>query len=225
MILNQPIENTSFCVIDLETSGFSKDLSEIVEIAVWRREPESPWRCIFDTLIRPRQSITNSAIHGIQDRDVKNAPRFIDVIPALLNALSQAVLVAHNVYFDLPFLLTALHNSGQHLLEPPHLCSIYLRRMAGFPVPEKTRHSLDWAARQHQISLVHAHQARDDAEVVTYLLDLYIPALLQQNPKMTWNDLARGYSYRFLDSWKLPFWNSPSKEELLRFPLEKLCPR
>lgn len=222
-VWEKKIPEVSLCAFDIETSGFSKEDSEIIEIAVWRKDPKKPWECILDTLIRPEFPITNSEIHGIRDRDVVTAPRFPELAPYLLAVLSDSMLVAHNVYFDVPFLLVSLERCGYSLAPPPHLCSIYLRKMAGFPVPAGTRHSLEWAAKQHQIQLIDAHQARNDAYVVTQLLNVYIRNLLKQSYPQTWGELAQGHSYQFLESWQLPFWSA--QQFPIPAPIPSLCKR
>ncbi|MEK7485372.1 MAG: exonuclease domain-containing protein [Planctomycetota bacterium] len=217
-VWEKKLPDISLCALDLETSGFSKEDSEIIEIAIWRKDPGKNWACVLDTLIQPEFPIHNSWIHGITDKDVQKSPRFPELVPYIMALLSESMLVAHNVYFDVPFLVASLEKYGYPVKRPPHTCSIYLRKMAGFSVPDGTRHSLEWAAEQHQIDLKDAHQAKNDAFVVTQLINIYIRTLLQQSQQKTWGELAQGYSYQFLESWQVPFWNSQ------QFPIPSVLP-
>jgi DNA polymerase-3 subunit epsilon len=75
-ILRTPLNDVPLCALDLETSGISKESAEIVEISIWRKNPKEPWRCILDTLVRPRGSVGATHIHGITPEAVSEAPFF-----------------------------------------------------------------------------------------------------------------------------------------------------
>ncbi len=99
---------------DLETTGTERTLDRIVEIAAVAVPPEGPPR-VFDRRVNPGVRIPSeaSAIHGITDADVKDAPTFRQIAPDLLAFLGEADLAGYNVRgFDIPLLLKEFERSG-----------------------------------------------------------------------------------------------------------------
>ena len=97
----------SFCVLDVSTTGLSAD-DEIVEISLI----DKFGNCLIDTLIKPSKSIPASAtaIHGITDNDVINAPSFSEIYPDIIRFMKNRVCVAYNASFDFTFLSTHIKN-------------------------------------------------------------------------------------------------------------------
>jgi DNA polymerase-3 subunit epsilon len=90
---------TGFVVIDLETTGLSRDPKVgIVEIAVIDHQGE----VLFESLVKPKHPIPRqaSAIHGITDKDVASAPTFPQIYPELAAILNGKTIVAFNVDFE-----------------------------------------------------------------------------------------------------------------------------
>ncbi|MDP9407747.1 MAG: DEDD exonuclease domain-containing protein, partial [Actinomycetota bacterium] len=103
--LGRPLRDTTFVVVDLETTGGSAASCEITEIgAVKVRGGEVLGE--FQTLVRPRTSIPPfiAVLTGITDLMVAEAPRLDTALPAFLEWSRDCVLVAHNAPFDLGFL-------------------------------------------------------------------------------------------------------------------------
>ncbi|HQR45298.1 MAG TPA: 3'-5' exonuclease [Thermoanaerobaculia bacterium] len=99
---------------DLETTGTEKMLDRIVEIAAIAVPPEGPPR-VFDRLVNPGVRIPSeaSAVHGISDADVADAPTFRDLVPELLAFLGDADLAGYNVRaFDIPVLQKEFERAG-----------------------------------------------------------------------------------------------------------------
>ena len=111
--LGQPLRETTFVVVDLETTGGSPNSSSITEIgAVKVRGGEVLGE--FQTLVDPGFGIPPfiTVLTGITDAMVAAAPRVAEVLPAFLEFASGAVLVAHNAPFDLGFLRAACAQHG-----------------------------------------------------------------------------------------------------------------
>ena len=91
---------------DLETTGTDPLRDKIVEIAVVRVEPggatDSRTRRINPERPIPAEA---TAVHGIADRDVRDAPPFRQVARSFLDFLGDADLAGYNVRrFDVPLL-------------------------------------------------------------------------------------------------------------------------
>ena len=103
--LGVPLHAVTFCVLDLETTGGSANSCEITEIgAVKYRGGEVLGT--FQTLVNPGTGIPPfiTILTGITQAMVCEAPRIEAVLPSFLEFCHDAVLVGHNVRFDLSFL-------------------------------------------------------------------------------------------------------------------------
>jgi DNA polymerase III epsilon subunit family exonuclease len=114
--LGRPLAQTTFVVLDLETSGGAPHLgAHITEIgAVKVRGGEVLGK--FQTFVNPETPIPSfiTALTGITDEMVSSSPRIAEVFPVLLEFLgseSETVFVAHNAPFDLSFLKAAAKGS------------------------------------------------------------------------------------------------------------------
>ena len=93
-------------VFDLETTGLSINLDRIVELAYLKIMPDGEISK-GDWLINPEMNIPAevSAIHGITDDKVKDAPTFKDKAEEFFNIFNDCDYSGFNVVtFDLPFL-------------------------------------------------------------------------------------------------------------------------
>jgi DNA polymerase-3 subunit epsilon len=102
---------------DLETTGTDPLRDKIVEIAVVRVEPggatESRTRRINPERPIPAEA---TAVHGISDRDVRDAPPFRQVGRSFLDFLGDADLAGYNVRrFDVPLLDREFKDCGLDL--------------------------------------------------------------------------------------------------------------
>ena len=96
--------NKKLCILDIETTGFEPEDSEILELYILKVVNEEVVD-EFYSLFKPSQKIENSHIHGITDEKVQNAPLFKEMDQKIINFVEDAVLVGHNIdYFDLKFL-------------------------------------------------------------------------------------------------------------------------
>ena len=103
--IGTPLFDATFVVVDLETTGGSAKESAITEIgAVKVRGGETVGE--FQTLVNPGVGIppTITLLTGITNAMVMTAPRISTVLPAFLEFVGDAVLVAHNARFDVGFL-------------------------------------------------------------------------------------------------------------------------
>ncbi|QVQ54699.1 DEDD exonuclease domain-containing protein [Spiractinospora alimapuensis] len=100
--LGQPLAETSFVVLDIETTGGRAGTNGITEIAAVKvRGGEEIG--MFSTLVNPDQPIPPlvTLLTGITDAMVVEAPRIDAVLPSLLEFLGDSVVVAHNAPFDI----------------------------------------------------------------------------------------------------------------------------
>ena len=193
-ILDVAIAETPIAIVDTETTGLSPDGDRVIELGVVRIDPGGKPEVVLDTLINPGRRVTGTEIHGITDRDVKGAPSFGDVSPLFLEALSDCVFAAYNVYFDVKFLQAELGQLGIREF-PPYLCLMYMRPMLGIG----SRCTLGDACKQHGVATSTAHVAADDALACSELWSQYLDGMARQNV-FTFGDLSRLKRYKFTNS-------------------------
>jgi DNA polymerase-3 subunit epsilon len=171
--LGQPLRDVTFCVVDLETTGGSAADCAITEIgAVKLRGGE----CLgtYQTLVDPGQVIPPeiTVLTGITQSMVTRAPRIESVLPSLLEFLGDAVVVGHNVGFDVRFLDAALQRDERPRITNRIVDTVPLaRRLLRDEVPNCRLGTLaDRLRLDHQPS----HRALDDALATGDLLHVLI---------------------------------------------------
>lgn len=97
-----------FCVLDLETTGLSPDGDAITEIGAVRYNLGVETGR-FQSLINPDAPIPPriTVVTGITQAMVIDAPKIGEALPSLLEFIGDAVIVGHNVRFDMSFLNAA----------------------------------------------------------------------------------------------------------------------
>lgn len=97
---------------DLETTGLNISKDKIIEIAIIKINPDQSEE-VLNERINPGIPIPedSTAIHGITDEDVKDAPKFEERAQAIRDFIGDADLAGYNSNrFDIPFLLEELLN-------------------------------------------------------------------------------------------------------------------
>ncbi|MDP9468856.1 MAG: exonuclease domain-containing protein, partial [Chloroflexota bacterium] len=93
-----------FVVFDVETTAMKPENGQIVDLAALRVKGGKVVDR-FESLVNPGRSIIGHQIHGISNEDVAKAPTAADVLTKFAAWVGDSPVVAHNVGFDLPFVL------------------------------------------------------------------------------------------------------------------------
>ena len=170
-----PLDQVTFCVVDLETTGGSPADCRITEVgAVKYRGGERIGA--FQALVDPEISIPPfiTQLTGIDDRAVSGEPPIEEILPAFLEFCRGAVFVAHNARFDFSFLNANLTRLDYDRLPGPAVCTAKLARRVVWPDVPNVR--LLTLSRYFRTRAVPNHRALADAEacaeVLHGLLDL-----------------------------------------------------
>ena len=100
-------------VFDLETTGPDRLTDRIVEVAAVKVAPDGEV-AVFETRVNPGVKIPReaTAVHGITDADVADAPPFAEVAPRLAAFLEGCDLAGYNLRgFDVPLLARELERA------------------------------------------------------------------------------------------------------------------
>ena len=98
------------CIFDLETTGINVSKDRIVEICILKVNPDAS-RESKTWIVNPGMPIPkeSSAIHGIYDKDVVDAPTFKDIAPKISEMIAGSDLGGFNSNrFDVPLLAEEL---------------------------------------------------------------------------------------------------------------------
>lgn len=99
------VEENSYVVVDLETTGLHPMFNEIIEIgAIKVKDGETIDE--FHALIKPKEKLDSftTQFTSITDEMLQDQPSIEEVLPKFLNFCKGSVLVAHNANFDYRFL-------------------------------------------------------------------------------------------------------------------------
>ncbi|MGC4102523.1 exonuclease domain-containing protein [Ferruginibacter sp.] len=180
-----------YAIVDIETTGGYAAASNITEISVFIHDGTRVVKH-FETLINPEQSIPRyiTALTGIDDAMVEDAPTFDEVADVLFELLNENVFVAHSVNFDYSFVKHQLKNSGYDLTAKK-LCTVRLGRKI---FPGLPSYSLGNLCRSLNIAIENRHRAGGDAKATVTLFEyylanngeLYINEMLKRSSKDQW---------------------------------------
>jgi len=171
--LGTPLHETTFCVLDLETTGGNRADDTITEIGVVKVRGG---QCLgtFHTLVNPGRAIPPqiTVLTGLTDAVVRTAPRIETVLGSLIDFLGDSVFVAHNAAFDLGFVRAALERDGRAEYRPIVVDTAALaRRLLRDEVPNCKLSTLSSRLR---LDHTPTHRALDDALATTDLLHLLL---------------------------------------------------
>jgi DNA polymerase III subunit epsilon len=200
------LEDATYVVVDLETTGLRPGQSEICEIGAVRLrgfEVEAE----FETLVDPGQPIAAgaSAVTGLRNQHLRGAPRPAEAVRGFLAFAGDAVLVAHNARFDLAFLDRETERLTGSRIGSPVVDTVRLARrllagrVAGFGLGQ-----LAWFLGTAERP---CHRALPDARATAELL-LALIGLAQERGARTVADLtelAATRTRRLLDKRHLAF--------------------
>ena len=164
------LRDTTFVVLDLETTGGAPDGGGITEIgAVKVRGGEELG--LFGTLVNPGDRLPPfiTVLTGITEAMLAPAPPIEAVLPSLLEFLRGGVLVAHNATYDVGFLKAACARHGYPWPQVRVLDTAALARRA-LTRDEVPNRKLATLARFFQATTQPTHRALDDARATVDVL-------------------------------------------------------
>lgn len=177
-----------YAIVDIETTGGYAAANGITEISIHMFDGSTVTEK-FETLINPGQPIPNyiTAMTGISDKMVAQAPAFEDVAEKIYTLLHDKIFIAHNVNFDYSFVKSHLKEAGFDL-NTKKLCTVRLSRkiFPGFP-----SYSLGKLCQSLGITIYDRHRAGGDTAATVKVFQLllqndkeqHIQKSLQRNSK------------------------------------------
>lgn len=158
-----------FVVVDLETTGFSADVDEIVEIGALLIDRSRGTERRFHTLVCPERPISSrvSEITQLSQGLLEcNGAKLEDALADFLLFVGKHRLVFFNAPFDMSFLEKALDRYNLQLTNPVS-CTLRMARQAWPGLPS---YKLNQLAKTAGMSVDGTHRALRDCQLI---LDVY----------------------------------------------------
>ncbi len=177
--LLQPLASIPIASIDVETTGASAEYGHrIIEVGIVRYE-NGQKVAEYQQLIDPRRPITPgvTALTGITQAMCEGQPTFAQQYSAMLPFLAGAIILGHNIPFDLSFLLREFRSAGHDIHEAlanPHVLDTVriARRRFG-----RGGNGLGALSRRLGHEPAIAHRALPDAQTTAIVFDLLLTAI------------------------------------------------
>ncbi|RHZ36056.1 PolC-type DNA polymerase III [endosymbiont GvMRE of Glomus versiforme] len=207
--LNQNIEDLTYCIFDLETTGFFSEYNEIIEIGyvIWKKGKILKEKSY---LVCPEKEITAEVLKSwytdIDPKKLKKEKKLKQILPEIRQDWKNCVLVAHNARnFDFTFVNKVWKETFREDLTHPVIDTLPL---AWIILPERRSYSLEKLSRSTGKGKIHqTHRALDDSKLLTDLFIKLLKSLQEQGIKQ-WKEVEglinhqyfpnRGYKVKIL---------------------------
>ena len=166
----------TFVVVDTETTGLDSKLSDLVEVAAVKIKGgkiTDRW----SRLVNAGNPIVGAQMHGITTADLKKGIAPKEAAEKLADFAKGAILVGHNLGFDVSFLDEALGKGRSFATEQGQYLDTFVLFREAYPESESFK--LGDLARTYGTATAPTHRAGTDAEATAELL-LFLAAELPE---------------------------------------------
>lgn len=158
-LLNKPIKDIEFAVVDLETTGFSSYADRVIEVAAVKVKQNKIIEKFQSLIYTDYIPYYATQVHGIDIDMVQDAPSLKTVRVNFCRFIAGCVLVGHNIKsFDMPFLCNNFNIDNNAFC----VDTLKISRMI---FAQARTHKLIAVAQKLGINNKRYHRALDDALV------------------------------------------------------------
>lgn len=162
-----------YCIIDLETTGFNPKKHHIIELGAikWHQGQEVGR---FQALIRQAEPLPQQVrdLTGLSQQVLnQHGQELADLLPAFIQFLEDLPIIAHNIAFDVDFLVVACDSVGLSFPGNPRIDTLALARRH---VPDAPDHKLTTLMQHLALPHPRPHRSLEDCAATTLLLDKLI---------------------------------------------------
>lgn len=160
-----------YAILDIETTGGKFNEEGITEIAIYKFDGHEVVDQ-FISLVNPEKSIQEFVVKltGINNKMLRNAPKFHEVAKRIVEITKDTTIVAHNAEFDYRILRTEFNRLGYEY-HRNSICTVELSRKL---IPGKDSYSLGKLCRSLGIPMSDRHRATGDALATIQLFKLLL---------------------------------------------------
>ena len=160
-----------YAILDIETTGGKFNEEGITEIAIYKFDGHTTVDQ-FISLVNPEKPIQEFVVKltGINNKMLRNAPKFYEVAKRIIEITSDCILVAHNTTFDYRILSTEFDRLGYDFNRNT-LCTVELSQQLILGQPS---YSLGKLTKSLGIPITDRHRASGDALATVQLFKLLL---------------------------------------------------
>ena len=171
MELETIINKAIYTIIDIETTGGKFNEEGITEIAIYKYDGHK----IIDqfiSLVNPEKDIQPFVVNltGINNKMLRNAPKFHEVAKRIIEITEDTIMVAHNTSFDYRILRTEYRRLGYDFVRKT-LCTVELSKKL---IPGQEKYKLGTLVKALGIPMTDRHRASGDALATVELFKLLL---------------------------------------------------
>ena len=172
--------DTTYCVLDLETTGFSAKTEKITEVGIMKVK-NGEVIDEFSCFVNPEKHIPErvTEVTNITDEMVKDAKTIEQVFPEILDFIKDSVLVAHNAPFDMGFLKQNAKVLGYEF-DYTYIDTLSLAKDL---FPDYKKYKLGKIAENLGIKVEVAHRALDDVDTTVKVFRVMLDMLKERSDK------------------------------------------
>jgi len=172
--------DTTYCVLDLETTGFSPVTEKITEIGIMKLK-DGKVIDKFSCFVNPEKPIPARVeeVTKITDDMVRDAETIDKLFPKMLDFIKGSVLVAHNAVFDLGFLKHNARVLGYEF----DFTYVDTLTLAQEVFPDFKTYKLGRIAKNLGIKVEVAHRALDDVDTTVKVFNVMLEKLKERGAK------------------------------------------
>ncbi|WP_299014149.1 3'-5' exonuclease [uncultured Polaribacter sp.] len=167
-----------YAVLDIETTGGKFNEEGITEIAIYKFDGLEVVDQ-FISLVNPEKEIQEFVVKltGINNKMLRNAPKFYEVAKRILQITEECTLIAHNTSFDYRILRTEFNRLGYEYKRNT-LCTVELSKQL---ILDQPSYSLGKLTRALGIPMTDRHRASGDALATVQLFKLLLEKDVEKN--------------------------------------------
>ena len=172
-----PLMSLDAVALDTETTGLDARTARIIEIAVLRMSGlQISHEGRLELFVRPQIPIpeSSSEIHGITEKDLRGAPEFRHVVAALDERIGDAVVVGHNIGYDLAVIDREYMRASLTWKVPR---SLDVRALARLAAPHLASYDLGALCNWLDVEIYRRHRAYPDALAAAQVFIRLVPHL------------------------------------------------
>lgn len=160
-----------YAILDIETTGGKFNEEGITEIAIYKFDGHTTVDQ-FVSLVNPEKPIQEFVVKltGINNKMLRNAPKFFEVAKRIVEITKDVTLVAHNAEFDARILKTEFDRLGFDY-QRNSICTVELSRKL---IPDENSYSLGKLCKSLGIPMSDRHRASGDALATVQLFKLLL---------------------------------------------------
>ncbi len=174
---DQLLQDTTYCVLDIETTGISKLTEKITEFGIMKIK-NGEVLDTFECFVNPEKPIPERVVEvtHITDDMVKNAETIDKVLPKVMEFVGGSVVVAHNASFDVGFIKENARRLGLSFSNT-YIDTLALAKEL---FPDFKKYKLGMIAEKLNIQVDVAHRALADVETLVAVFNVMLKMLQEK---------------------------------------------